>query len=169
MILPNDPLVIAILARAVKDIPIIENPIGSNRSPEIDAMCQRFGVPLGSAWCALWAASVWQDAGAEIPPTYGSSHPAKAESWRVWALRTNRLSPKPAIGAAVLYGNNAHEPAHHMGVCVLSVSPILLDLEGNTAMMKYSREGELTQIKAVDTDRLIGYVYPRPIQPGAAA
>src|SRR5450759_4289394 len=105
----------AIIRRAQRDIPILENPYGSNRSPEIDALCERFGVPLASYWCALWAAGVWQDAGASIPPVDDSKnwHPAKAETWRRWAIATGRLSLKPALGYAVLYGPNARPPAEH--------------------------------------------------------
>lgn len=163
IILPDDALCAAIIRRAQQDIPILENPIGSNRSPEIDAMCKRFGVPLGSAWCALWTANTWLDAGAEIPPTHGDSHPAKAESWRLWALETNRFSALPIRGAAVLYGNGGKGPAHHIGCCVVSQTPILMNFEGNTSETGFSREGELTELKRVNTDRLIGFVHPRPI------
>ncbi len=162
IILPSDPLAAAIIQRAQKDIPIMEDPIGSNRSPEIDAMCKRWGSPLGSAWCALWTASVWADAGADVPPTHGDMHPARAESWRVWALSTGRFTHVPTQGAAVLYGSGGHEPAHHIGCCVLTVKPLLRALEGNTTDSGFSREGELTAIKPVNTDRLIGYVLPRP-------
>lgn len=163
IILPDDPLCVAIIRRAQQDIPIIENPLGSNISPEINEMCRRWGVPLGSAWCALWTASCWADAGAEVPPTEGDSHPAKAESWRLWALATNRFSPTPILGAAVLYGSGGRGPAHHIACCVVSLEPKLLDLEGNTSETGFSREGELTELKRVNTERLIGYVHPRPL------
>lgn len=144
-------------------IPILEDPPLSNRSPEIDAMCRRFGVPLASYWCALFAADIWTDAGAEIPPTHGDSHPAKAESWRLWALKTGRFSPVPILGAAVLYGAGGHEPAEHIGAALASIHPFLADFEGNTSGMGYSRNGELATLKQVDTDRLIGYVSPVPL------
>jgi hypothetical protein len=165
IILPDDPLCAAIIRCAQGDIPIEENPIGSNRSPEIDAMCVRFGVPLGSPWCALWAAKCWADAGAEIPPTEGDSHPAKAESWRLWALKTGRFSSLPIRGAAVLYGAGGKEPASHIGVCVVSQTPILMAFEGNTSETGFSREGELTELKRVNMDRLIGFVHPHPVPP----
>lgn len=165
IVIPRDlPLLnTKIVRRAQQDIPILENPIGSNRSPEIDALCKRYGVPLGSAWCALWTAGCWQDSGAEIPPTAGDSHPAKADSWRVWAFKTGRFSTKPVIGAAVLYGNNGKAPAEHIACCVVSTYPILMDLEGNTSETGFSREGELTELKRVNTARLIGYVCPQPL------
>ncbi len=164
MILPDDALCAAIIRRAQLDIPILENPIGSNRSPEIDAMCKRFGVPLGSAWCALWVSAVWKDAGAEIPPIKGDHyHPAIAETWRKWALETGRFSHQPIRGAAVLYGAGGRAPASHIGACVTAQVPILMNFEGNTSVAGYTREGELTSSKPVDTTRLIGFVHPRPV------
>lgn len=163
IVLPKNlsPLREAIIRRAQRDIPILEDPIGSNRSPEIDALCRRFGVPLGSSWCALWAAAVWQDAGAEIPPIDEARgrHPATCETWRQWAYETQRYSTSPAIGAAVLYGAKGG-PAHHIGACVVSITPILMDLEGNTALTGFSREGELTACKPIDATRVLGYVLP---------
>ena len=153
-----------IIRLAQADIPILENPIGSNRSPEIDAMAKRYGTPLGSPWCALWVAAKWQDAGAGIPPSVGQSHPARAESWRVWAIQTGRFSHKPIFGGAVLYGASGKAPAEHIACCVVSLAPILMDLEGNTSETGFSREGELTELKRVNTARLIGYVSPEPIE-----
>lgn len=150
----------AIVSRAQRDIPILENPLYSNLSPEINALCDRFGVPRGSYWCALWAAAVWQDAGAPIPPTEGDSHPAKADSWRLWALKTGRFSTKPSVGAAVLYGTPEH--ADHIGVCVVSLFPLLLDFEGNTSFGAFNRNGEIATVKLVDEARVIGYITPEP-------
>jgi hypothetical protein len=154
---------IAIIRAAQADIPILENPPLSNRSPEIDAMCVEFGVPLGSYWCALWAAKIWKAAGAEIPPIEGDSHPARAESWRVWALATGRFSHTPILGAAVLYGVGGKAPADHIGAAVASITPVLMDFEGNTSGAGFSRDGELATLKPVDTSRLLGYVSPLPL------
>jgi hypothetical protein len=128
-----------IIHGAQLDVPILENPPLSNRSPEIDAMCAEFGVPLGSYWCALWAAKVWKAAGAEIPTIRGDMHPAR------------------------LYGANGHEPAEHIGAALASIHPFLMDFQGNTSGAGFSRNGELATLKSVDTDRLIGYVSPTPL------
>jgi hypothetical protein len=155
----------AIVHRAQRDIPILENPVGSNRSPEIDAMCKRFGVPLGSYWCALWTSEVWKDSGAEIPPIDDAKgwHPAKAETWRQWAVATGRFTKTPRLGFAVLYGKGKLPPAHHIGCCVVSTSPLITDLEGNTSLAGFSTNGELTTLKLVNAGELIGYVSPEPI------
>lgn len=165
IVLPDDlpPLNAEIIRRAQLDIPILESPPLSNRSPEIDAMCVRWGVPLASYWCALWAATVWADAGAAVPPASLDKdwHPAKCETWRQWALVEGLFTSEPTIGCAVLYGANGHEPADHIGVCLASVAPIKMDFEGNTSGAGFSRDGELATLKTVDLTRVIGYVIPR--------
>ena len=165
IVLPFDlpPLNQEIIRRVQLVIPILENPPLSNRSPEIDAMCDRFGVPRGSYWCALLAANEWLDAGACIPPVDDAKgwHPAKAETWRQWSLHEGLFSATPVHGAAVLYGKNGHEPAEHIGAAVASITPILMDFEGNTSGGGFSRNGELATLKVVDSDRLIGYVLPK--------
>lgn len=160
-----------IVEYAKKVFPVLENPIGSNRSPEIDAWCKRFGVPLGSPWCALYAAASWQDAGADIPPIDEKKgwHPAKAETWRLWALSTMRFTGQPGFGYAVLYGRGGRAPASHIAPCIVSLAPILMDLEGNTSETGFSREGELTDLKRVNAERLIGYVSPVPLSHGVSA
>jgi hypothetical protein len=44
-----------IVENAIRSIGTLEDPLGSNRGPEIDKMNLRAGVPLGSYWCASWA------------------------------------------------------------------------------------------------------------------
>jgi hypothetical protein len=167
IVLPIDlpPVNVDIIRRAQLAVPILEDPPLSNRSPEIDAMCRRFGVPLGSYWCALWTADLWADAGAAIPPVDDRRgwHPAKAETWRQWALVEGLFSHAPVHGAAALYGTNGHEPAHHIGAAVASISPVLMDFEGNTSGAGFARNGELATLKVVDVDHLIGYVHPRAV------
>jgi hypothetical protein len=161
------PLVnVKIIRLAQADVPILENPIGSNRSPEIDAMCAKFGVPLGSYWCALWTSDVWQRAGAQIPPVNDAKgwHPAKAETWHQWAVATGRFTKIPSLGRAVLYGKRKAAPAHHIGCCVCALKPLLLDFEGNTSLSGFSTEGELTGLKPINAAELIGYVSPEPLE-----
>jgi hypothetical protein len=167
IVLPDSlpPLNAEIIRRAQLDIPILENPPLSNRSPEIDAMCDRWGVPRASYWCALWTSSLWADSGADVPPVDDAKgwHPAKAETWRQWALAEGLFSRVPMLGAAVLYGNGGKEPAEHIGAALASITPVLMDFEGNTSGAGFSRNGELATLKQVDTVRLLGYVHPRAI------
>lgn len=152
-----------IIRTAQLDIPMIENPLGSNLSPEINAMAKEWGVPLGSPWCAGWTNKVWRKAGAKTPPwikTDPKKHPWIAEWWRRWALEHGLFSPTPVLGAAPLYGTKGREPATHIGCCVVSIDPILMNFEGNTSETGFSREGTLTDLKRVNVERLIGYVHP---------
>jgi hypothetical protein len=165
IVLPDDlpPLNLRIIRLAQADVPILENPPLSNTSPEIDAMCREFGVPLKSYWCALWKSKIWTAAGAAIPPINARRgwHPAIAETWRQWALEEGLFSDVPELGRGTLYGTHGDPPAEHVGVCLASIEPIKMDFEGNTSGAGYARNGELATIKPVDGDRLIGYVTPR--------
>lgn len=165
IVLPDDlpPLNAEIIRRVQLVIPILENPPLSNRSPEIDAMCKRFGVPLGSYWCALLVADIWTEAGAAIPPVDEKRgwHPAKAETWRQWALAEGLFTGIPELGCATLYGAGGNAPAEHIGCALASITPVKMDFQGNTSGAGYSRNGELATLKQVDGDRLIGYVTPR--------
>ena len=163
MIYPDDPLAAGICRGAQLRVPIIEDPLGSNRCPELDQLCDRWQIPRASYWCAALAADIWKDAGADVPPIAGDSHPARCESWRRWALETDRFSPTPAVGYAVLYGQGGKEPAEHMGIAIAAVKPILLDWEGNTSLAGFGRNGIIAIVKPVDTSRVIGYVSPRPL------
>lgn len=155
---------VAIVRRAQQDIPILENPVGSNRSPEIDAMCKRWGTPLASYWCALWAATVWADAGADVPPAILAKdwHPAICETWHQWAMLEGLFTSIPVIGGAVLYGDRGRGPANHIGACIVSTTPLRMDLEGNASLTGTDNNGELTALRQVDMTRVIGYVQPRP-------
>jgi hypothetical protein len=154
----------AILDRARRDIAILENPLYSDRSPEIDAMRGRWGIPPGGCRCALWAATIWADAGAEVPPIDPEKgwHPADPQSWYEWALQTGRFGSRPAIGCAVLYGACGRPPARHMGAAIVAVTPFLLDVAEITSACSPGRAGELSTV-AVDLEHLIGYVHPLPL------
>lgn len=148
--------------------PIVEDPLGSNRCPEIDRMVKRWGSAPGSPWCALLTTDVWFDAGADVPPhlpgltsTGRERHPAVAEWWRVWSIEQGLFSEIAMIGAAALYGAGGREPAVHIGTCITVVTPRLMGFEGNTTGAPFDREGTMTAHKDVNVDRLIGYVHPR--------
>lgn len=169
MLLPDDlpPLNRKIIELTQKSFPILEDPPGSNRSAEIDRMAKRWGIPQGSAWCALWPTDIWFDAGAKVPPALGGltatgreRHPAVAEWWRVWALENGLFQSRPIIGAVAVYGKEGREPAVHVGACVTVITPRLMNFEGNTTGAAFEREGTMSAHKDVNTERLIGYVYP---------
>lgn len=150
------PVNLAIAKRALLDIGICEIPPGSNRSGRIDEYLMACGSPVGQPWCAAAVAAWWRESGAATP----SRLPASCDAWRDWAQATGRWSTEPIIGAAVVYGTASD--ANHIGV-VVRTSPLLLSVEGNTALMGFSRNGVLVDLKAVNLERLLGYVHPVPI------
>src|SRR5688572_4474089 len=114
-----------VVCRALKDVGIVETPLGSNRGVRIDALTRRAGLEPPQWWCAIWAGAVFIDAGAAVPKGY-----ALTDNWLPY------LVSEPAIGAAVLYGLRRPGPvrrdmdAHHIGI-VVRLDPIALTIEGN--------------------------------------
>jgi hypothetical protein len=144
----------AIARRAHADIGLYE--LSTNSSPRIDEYLRAVGSPLKSAWCAASAAAWFRESGAETPPKDAGS----CDAWMAWAKETRRWSSAPVVGAAVLYGSVTD--ALHMGV-VIRTAPVLLSVEGNTAIDKYSREGKVVDLKKIETWRVVGYVHPVPL------
>ncbi len=153
--LPLDHPFRLIVENALGAVGVCEMPPGSNRAPEIDEWNRRAKVPVGSFYCASGTAAWWQDAGFDVP-----NYPAGCDEWRTWANETGRWSDKPVEGAVVVYGTSAD--ANHQGV-VVRLSPILMDVEANTSIGGFSRNGVATALKVVDKDRVLGYVHPLPI------
>jgi hypothetical protein len=145
-----------IVERALRSIGMLEEPPGSNRGPDIDALNLRAGVPVGSYWCASWAGSVWQDAGAEVPNGYAS-----CDRWMEWAKQTNRWTTTTnSPGCAVLYGKLGD--ATHIGILVRT-SPMILSIEGNTSVEGggFERNGTAVSLKLVnERDPVLGYAHP---------
>lgn len=146
-----------IVKRALCDVGICEMPPGSNRSSRIDEYVTKVGSPLGSYWCAAEVAACWDEAGSDIPPHDAGS----CEVWHQWAIETKRFTKIPQIGYAVLYSFAGSGHADHMGI-VVRLDPIPLDVEGNTSLTGYSRNGVLVDLKLINTEKVIGYISPMP-------
>lgn len=114
----------AVVMRAVSDDGEIEHPLGSNRSPYLDELCDWARIPRGSYWCALWAGRVFADAGAVIPSGFPS-----CDAWLPYAVPLESLSHAERIGCAVLYG--VPGDATHIGIIVRSQPDLTLTTEGN--------------------------------------
>lgn len=155
--LPNtlDARAMAAVLAALNDVGEMETPAGSNRGPYVDALAVAAGSPLGSYWCATAVTSWWRAAHLAVPPKDAGA----CEAWRKWAFETGRFSAHPDYGAVALYGDS---PTHasHCGL-VVRLGPVC-DVEANTSLAGYSRNGEVVTLKAVDTTRLIGYVHIDP-------
>lgn len=165
---------IAIHCVAQGYVPTLEDPLFSNRCPALDVLCKRWGIPLGSYWCAVIAADIRQRTGTAFPPIDDAKgwHPAKAETWRQWALETGRFQSdwsKVQIGDVTIYGANGRSPADHIGASVAGIvrdqgRTLLWDFEGNTSGdPTFTRNGELFTCKPVDPMRVLGFATLDPI------
>lgn len=171
-----DPRVRLAIVRAALDIlSVVEEPLGSNRSPVIDVYLRNAGVPESvilagkGYWCAAAVGQWWQDAGLETP--LGR---ADCDVWMRWAKKTGRWSNIPTLGAAVLYGKPGD--ATHIGL-IARVTPLVMSVEGNTTIESgFDRNGIAVTDKIVDpkSDPILGYCQPLPAAtlpkpPGSAA
>jgi len=146
----------SIVIRALKDVGILEQPLGSNRGKRIDEYAKRAGVPPGSYWCAIWAGAVYADCGALIPMNY-----AGTDYWLPYVVS------EPVIGAAILYGLRKKGPvrddmdAHHIGI-VVRMDPMLVTIEGNRSFAgTASNNGIAVDIGPVTRKDILGYFHPR--------
>ena len=141
-----------------------EDPIGSNRGPEIDGWAREFGSPVGSYWCALAVAKARKSGGLWIP-----SHDAgSCDEWVYQANAQGLTSSDPEPGAVVVYTNGnritegryaGQRDAVHMGL-VLRTKPALLSTEGNTVIGPFDRNGFVQALKEVDAGRVLCYIAP---------
>lgn len=154
----TSPLVRAIVEGAIETIGCLEEPLGSNRGPQVDEWNRvGGGVPAGSYWCASWAGWIWRQADAALPP-----YPASCDSWMTWAKRHGMWRQHPEPGDAVLYG--VPTDAKHIGI-VIRVTPAVLSIEGNTTVegSTFERNGTAVALKLVTgNDPVLGFVRPTP-------
>src|ERR1041385_4464450 len=87
---------------ALANVGVCEDPIGSNRGPEIDAWAEEFGSPLGSFWCALAVGKARKEGGLWIPERDVGS----CDEWVYEATRAMIVTDAPTPGAAVVYTNH---------------------------------------------------------------
>ena len=157
-------MIAAALDYALRHVGVCEDPVGSNRGPEIDAWAREFVSPLGSAWCALSVAKARQVGDLWIP----THDVGSCDEWVLQATRAGLTRTDPEPGAAVVYTSgqriaggryDGQLDAVHIGL-VLRVTPVLLAIEGNTALGAFERNGFVQALKEVQTDRVLCYVTP---------
>lgn len=113
-----------IVRRALHDDGILETPLGSNRSPYLDSLCEWAGSPVASYWCAIWAGRVWADAGAKVPLGFPS-----CDAWLPFATALESVPQELRVGACVLYGRGTD--AQHIGIIARVHPQLVLTIEGN--------------------------------------
>ena len=158
------PSVSAALEFALLHVGVCEDPVGSNRGPDIDAWATEFGSPLGSYWCALSVGKARKCGGLWIP-----SHDVGAcNEWVMQATADGVIAKDPEPGGAVVYTNGnritggryaGQMDAVHIGL-VLRVEPVLLSIEGNTVLGSFDRNGFVQALKEVDVKRVLTYIGP---------
>jgi len=156
----------AIVGRALSFVGECELPPSSNRGPLIDWWNARRGAPLGSYWCASFAAEMWVDCGAE---TAGVGRDPSCDLLMQWCVKTGRFSKEPAIGAFVFYG--VPGDAKHVGI-VTRTSPYLCTVEGNAAWGgAFNANGETVIARRVlpGSPNILGYGHVWPLAKGAPA
>lgn len=94
-----------IVRRALRDSQHTETPLGSNRSPYLDALCAWAGSPVGSYWCGIWAGAVYVDAGCRVPNLFPS-----CDQWLPWLIDPETIPIAERVGCAILYGKPGTAP-----------------------------------------------------------
>jgi hypothetical protein len=153
---------------ALTNIGVCEDPLGSNRGPEIDAWAREFDSPVGSFWCALAVAKARREGGLWVPEHDAGS----CDEWWYGAQRAGYAAQVPSPGAAVVYTNgrgivggryDGQPDAVHIGI-VLRLTPALLSIEGNTTLGKYDKDGFVQALKEVNQACVLGYVRPEVVR-----
>ena len=144
-----------VVRRALRDVCMLEDPLGSNRGPLIDGYLRRAHVPeslitIGKGWyCASWAGAVFADAGALVPADYGSCD--------AWLPFIEPLGYTPSPGDAVLYG--VAGDAHHIGIVLVPTPRITM--EANRSLKDMSNNGIGIFVGPSLRTDILGYVQPK--------
>lgn len=159
------PLQIAIVKRALDDILIAENPLGSNRSATIDHYLRRARVPESlistgkGYWCGAALGAWWEDAGAEIPDDY-----ANCDKWVAFGKATgqwiepSQIGHYPQIaGYAAVFGFGGD--ANHIGA-IARGDRVHDFISGNTSSNGASSNGTMVAVHDLPTTGLMGFVRP---------
>jgi hypothetical protein len=138
--------------------------LNGNRGYVPDMVNKMFGSPLGSAYCANTVGYVLVRNGLRIPP----KEVGACDAWARMAFARASWHSEPMLGAVAVYGTTRKTvpglpfDAQHVGLVAQLHVPQLgtIDYEANTSAYGYSREGLAVLPKPVDTDRILGFIWP---------
>lgn len=88
-----------IVLRALQDGNQHERPLGSNRSPYLDALADWARIPRGQYWCALWGGAVLAACGLLVPQDF-----ANCDTWLPYIVDVKSLPAEKRVGCVILYG-----------------------------------------------------------------
>lgn len=154
----------AVCERALKDVGILEVPLGSNRGERIDRYAKAAGSPLASWWCAIAAGRWLIDVGSLVPDGYAATN-----AWLPFIRRRDQ-GAKPEVGDVVIYGTYDKGPvvswgyAHHAGVIVrvpTKGQDLTLTIEGNRAFAGSTNNGVAVDLGPMLRTDILGYYSPR--------
>ena len=167
------PAVGRVIRRALGDVGVLEAPPGSNRGRRIDFYNNLCGVPLGSPYCASSLTAWCKWAGIRTPPIgarwwrdagLSPMNPAAVDAWVTWSRHEGLWTTQPALGHAVIYGDDRDE-GQHIGLIVRAPGerqPFFRSFEANTSTNPgYSRDGDGFEFKWLRDSQLArvrGYV-----------
>jgi len=126
-----NPVPVEFLAIARKQIGVREEPLGSNRGPQVDEYNRTAGAPLGSPWCASVQHWTGAQIGLKLPNAYSPSWFPKARQ-----IPANQVRPGDFAG---VFHSSLNRIAH-IAVVERVDGNRVITLEGNTNA-EGSREG----------------------------
>lgn len=159
-----------IITRAAYDAHVREEPLGSNRSPYLDALCDRFRIPRGSYWCALIAGAWWVDCGYQVPKLFPD-----CDRWLPYLVPAESVPRERRAGAAILYGvrgSGGIDPdftvmkargwdARHIGLVADWTTDPPITAEGNRGYSKTTNNGVAVDFGPPNRSDILGLVLPR--------
>ena len=105
---------VSALAEAKARVGVHEQPLGSNRGPEVDRYLAAVGLPPGNFWCAAFVYFCVAEAARKAGKPNPLLKTGSCSSLYRWARSNNRLTPRPEPGDIFLCigGSTGH---YHTG------------------------------------------------------
>jgi hypothetical protein len=137
---PGNPLLVETLRFAAKQIGVMEQPLGSNRGPQVDFYLKSVGADLGTPWCAAFVYFCFQQAAVGL----GSANPvirtaSVLDHWnRAGAAGIPRLGRDECVATPslvrpgmifIIINSNG---SGHCGLVESVTGSLLTTIEGNT-------------------------------------
>ena len=118
---------------ATKYVGVTENPVGSNRSIQIDDWNEAVGVPVGSFWCASFVSAVVHKWVAATGKDFPIDESASCDAWFNRAKAKGLLTRIAKPGHILLVMKSADSSdAIHIGICGYESNGLISSIEGNS-------------------------------------
>lgn len=124
--------VAALLERCRHYQNVREQPVASNRSPEIDYWLEAAGVPFGNAWCAAFVSQVGREALGAAWPVLRSASVQQIVDWAKHAGLALEERPAPGMLMVLYFPAPLNRYAHIGLVAEVKPDGSFTSWEGNT-------------------------------------